>query len=160
MTTRIRSLWRSVPVVALAVLLSACGTISRISWPWSKDPPPAPEAVNELVITSDAGATIPQYWQRNTLVLDMTGVPASGTATARPAFARGWPVRVAVRAMPGQFGAVEVRGSRRFVLLITTEGTTPVERELPPSVHSRGTPSLELRWGANARGGAVQSPGA
>ena len=45
-------------------------------WPFYKKPKPVPEAVNELNLVNADGspASFPQYWKRNTLVIDLSGV--------------------------------------------------------------------------------------
>src|SRR5215471_13117572 len=50
----------------------------------------------------------------------------------------GWPVRLAVRVMPGSLGELDVRGAQRVVLPIVPAGGKPVDLELPPvSIHRR-----------------------
>ena len=49
--------------------------------PWSKKAAAAPEAVNELAeLAADGTPTqrFPQYWKRNTLVVDLQSAAASG----------------------------------------------------------------------------------
>src|SRR3954471_10830570 len=78
---------RLVPVAALALgvglLLTACST-PKI-WPFYKKPKPAPEAVHELDLVNGDGtpASYPQYWKRNTLIIDLSGVSAPGSVAAR-----------------------------------------------------------------------------
>jgi len=117
-------------------------------WPWAKPAPAAPASVDELRFASGATASIPQYWQGNTLVLDMTAVPAHGTAVATPAYARGWPMRIAVRTYPGRFGTLEVRGAQRALLPLTTEGAGTINVPIPPEVYAPGTREMVLSWGA------------
>ena len=141
---------RTKPLLAMILVAAAttgCGSLPRIHWPWAKPPPAAPAPVDELSFASGASAPIPQYWQGNTLVLDMTAVPASGTAVATPTYARGWPMRLAVRTWPGRFGALEVRGAQRAVLPLTTEGAGVVDLPIPPGVYPAGTPEIALSWG-------------
>lgn len=132
-----------------AALTAGCGSLPRIPWPWSKPPPAAPAPVDELSVAGTALPTIAQYWQGNTLVLDMTAVPAQGSVVATPTYPRGWPMRLAVRTVPGRFGALEVRGAQRAVLPLTTEGTGFVELQVPPGVHPPGTRELVLSWGVS-----------
>ena len=65
--------------VGAAALLSGCSHFSGMRWPWSHNPPP-PVAVNELVITTQSGtaATYPQYWKRNTLLVDLHDASQEG----------------------------------------------------------------------------------
>jgi hypothetical protein len=145
------SVLRTKTVLALwlgAGVLAGCGSLPRVSWPWSKPPPAAPALVEEVSFANGASSPIPQYWQGNTLVLDMTAVPASGSVVATPTHARGWPMRLAVRTMPGRFGSLEVRGAQRVLLPLTTEGTAVVELPIPPDVYPPGTRELAFAWGA------------
>jgi len=141
-------------IVVLSVLLglTGCASLQNMSWPWTKQAPPPAEIVAELTVEGAGGTAIPQYWSRNTLVLDLTGAGSRGSATARPAFERGWPVRVAVRVNPGQFNTLEVRGAQRVVLAVTAEGATPIDIAIAPSTHPKGTPQLELAWGQSLTG--------
>lgn len=136
-----------VTMTLAAGLATGCGHLRGMSWPWAAKPAAAPVAVDELTFAQGAGTSIPQYWQGNTLVLDMTGAPASGTAVATPTHARGWPMRIAVRTWPGRFGALEVRGAQRAVLPVTTEGAAMVEVPIPHEVYAPGTREMTLSWG-------------
>ncbi|MGD9599755.1 MAG: hypothetical protein AB7V24_15140 [Steroidobacteraceae bacterium] len=136
--------------VLVAGLLAGCSGLPRLSWPWGKPPPVAPAPVDELTFAAGAGTAIPQYWSGNTLVLDLTAAPASGAAVATPTYARGWPMRMAVRTWPGRFGALEVRGAQRVLLPLTTEGSAVVEIPIPPGVYPPGTREVSLGWGAPA----------
>lgn len=133
--------------LALAVVaLSGCGTLSRVSLPWSRAAAAPPPEVDEL---SFAGGAVSQHWQGNVLVLDLTAVPAQGQLVATPTYARGWPMRIAVRTVPGRFGALEVRGAQRAVLPLTTEGTGSVDLAIPPEVFVPGTAQIVLHWGGS-----------
>jgi len=76
----------------------------------------------------------PQYWKGNTLVVDMRLAGGQGGAVLKPREHTVWPVRIAFRVMPAQFGALEVRAAQRVVLPITTTGTKPVDLDLSPGV--------------------------
>lgn len=138
-----------VAMLLAACLVAGCSGLPRLSWPWSKPPPAAPAPVDELGFANGATFQIPQYWQGNVLVLDFTGAPASGTAVATPTYARGWPMRLAVRTSPGRFGALEVRGAQRAVLPLTTEGAGVVDLPIPPDVYPPGAREVTLTWGAS-----------
>lgn len=135
-------------MVLAAGLAAGCGSLPRVHWPWARPLPVAPTPVDELSFAAGASAAIPQFWQGNTLVLDMTAVPANGTAVATPTYARGWPMRIAVRTYPGRFGALEVRGGQRALLPLTTEGAGTVTLPIPPEVYAPGTRELTFGWGA------------
>ena len=68
------------------VALSACSSMHMPKiWPFYKKPKPAPEAVHELDLVNADGtpASYPQYWKRNTLVIDLSGVGGTGSVAAR-----------------------------------------------------------------------------
>ena len=135
-------------MVLAAGLAAGCSSLPRVHWPWAKPVPAAPAPVDELSFAAGATAAIPQFWQGNTLVLDMTAVPASGTAVVTPTYARGWPMRISVRTYPGRFCALEVRGAQRVLLPLTTEGAGTVDMPIPPESHASGTREVTFNWGA------------
>ena len=118
-------------------------------WPFHKKAKPAPEAVNELNLVNADGspASFPQYWRRNTLVIDLSGVGGSGNVAARLPEATTWPVRVAVRVRPGSVGQIEIQGEERNVLSVATEGTQPIDLEFAPSVYTPNTAAIYISWG-------------
>src|SRR5207249_5621468 len=68
--------------------------------------------------SSDLSA-YPQYWNRNTLVVDLAAASGSGSITLKPAAGSAWPVRLAFRVTPGSVGLLSVRGDQRLVIPIT-----------------------------------------
>jgi hypothetical protein len=127
--------------------LSAC---SHLHWPWKHHAPPAPASVNEVVVSSPGGGAaveVPQYWKRNTLVLDLHALSGSGSILVQRRPNTTWPVRLALRVMPGSVGQVEVRAAQRMVLPVTTQGAKPVDLELPPGVYTAQTPEITITWG-------------
>jgi hypothetical protein len=136
-------------VLGAALALSACSHMPRLHWPWAHRSPPPPEAVHELVITSPDGASaldFPQYWKRNTLVLDLEGVSGTGGLLLRPRVGTTWPVRLALRVKPGSIGQLEVRADQRLVLPIATGGPKPVDLELAPGVYTPTTSEIKVDW--------------
>jgi hypothetical protein len=133
-------------VVALATLLTGC---SHLHWPWRQKPTPPPPEVHELDETGDGGASasFPQYWMRNTLVLDLQGASGSGSVTLKPREHTLWPVRIALKITPGSIGEVEVRAAQRVVLPVTTAGTKPIVLELSPSIYTVNSPQIVVSWG-------------
>jgi hypothetical protein len=129
---------------ALAALLTL-GACSHLHWPWHHAPPPPPAPVHALEVSGSA--TPPQYWKRNTLLIDLSGVSSSGSVVLTPAAGNPWPVRLAFRVQPGAFGALEVRGTAREVLPIDSSGVKPVDLELPPGIYTAGTPQITVSWG-------------
>ena len=121
----------------------------HLSWPWHRKPPAAPQAVQELAIApvAEGGTTaFPQYWKRNTLLVDLQTASGTGGIILKPVAGTSWPVRVAFRVTPGQFGILEVRGDARMLLPITTQGTKPVDLELVPGVYTAKTLQLTVTW--------------
>jgi hypothetical protein len=143
---------RAVSIVMLAGLLTiaaGCSHMPHPHWPWHRKPAPAPEVVHELVITTPEGAAAdyPQYWSGNTLVVDLRLGGSQGNAILEPREHTVWPVRIAFRVMPRQFGALEIRAAQRVVLPITTAGTKPVDLELAPGVFIMKSPQIAVSWG-------------
>ncbi len=130
-------------LVAAAALLGGCS-----HWPWSHQPPPAPAAVNELTETAETGAAAdyPQYWKRNTLLVDLRGIPPEGGVVLQPRSGTQWPVRVAFRVTPGSIAVLEVRGEERILLPVATGNGAPIDLELPPDVYKATTPHLMVHW--------------
>lgn len=114
-------------------------------WPWHHEPPPPPAPVHELDVSGSAAPA--QYWKRNTLLIDLSGVSGTGRIVLKPLPSKDWPVRLAVRVRPGSFGALEVRGAVREVLRIDSTAVSPLDLELPPAICTSTTPRLTLSWG-------------
>lgn len=129
--------------VTLAALLTLAGC-SHLHWPWHRSPPPPPTPVHALELSGSTSA--PQYWKRNTLLIDLSGAGGVGSIVLKPG-ADGWPVRLAFRVTPGAFGALEVRGAAREVLPIASTGTRPIDLELPPGIYVAGTAEITVSWG-------------
>jgi hypothetical protein len=140
---------RSVLVLAGCLSLAACQSLSMPKfWPFYKKPKPPPEVVNEvtLVMPDGSPANFPQYWQRNTLIIDLTSVSGQGSVAARLPEERAWPVRLALRVRPGSVGQLDVRGEERNVLPIATEGLRPIDIELSPSLYAPTTAAIYIAW--------------
>jgi len=118
-------------------------------WPFYKKPKPVPEAVHEVDLVNADGtpATYPQYWKRNTLVIDLSGVSGAGSVAARLPAETTWPVRVAVRVRPGSVQQVEVQGEERSVLAVAAEGNLPIDLEFAPSTYQPTTGAIYINWG-------------
>lgn len=142
-------------IVACCLGVTACSSLKMPNvWPFHKKAKPVPEAVNELnlVNTDGSPANFPQYWKRNTLVIDLSGIGgggmgATGNFAARLPEETTWPVRVAVRVRPGSVGQIEIQGEERNVLPVTTEGTLPIDLEFAPSVYTPRTAAIYISWG-------------
>lgn len=145
---------RPVATLAVAALIAGCASVNlpRPRWPFAARPAPAPLIVDELVFEAPTGVPVsafPQYFRRNTLIVDMTAAATAGVVTIRPKTPFGWPVRIALRVRPGVFAALELRGAQRLVLPVVASGRrATVDLELPPGfVPTRGDEPIELRWG-------------
>jgi hypothetical protein len=141
---------RFMPLTILAVAMSLAGC-SHLHWPWHHKPAPPPPEVHELDEASDGGAvaSFPQYWLRNTLVVDLQGASGSGSVVLKPREGTTWPVRIAFKIMPGSIGELEVQGAQRTVLPVTTAGAKPIVLELTPGVYVPKTPQMKVSWGPN-----------
>jgi hypothetical protein len=141
-----------VAILALMVSLSGCSHFSGVHLPsfhvpWQHGPVPQPE-VHELdeVGAGGAPAAFPQYWFRNTLVVNLQGVSGSGAVVLTPREGTTWPVRIAFKVMPGSIGELEVRGAQRIVLPITPAGAQPILLELSPGIYVPKTQQLTVGW--------------
>ena len=138
---------------ALLSLLAGCSHMpqAHLSWPWHHKPAAAPQEVHELTITSiaEGGSTaFPQYWKRNTLLVDLQTAGGAGSIVLKPVEGTTWPVRLAFRVMPGQFGILEVRGDQRMLLPIASQGAKPLDLELVPGVYTAKTAQITVTWEA------------
>jgi hypothetical protein len=135
-------------LLTLLLSLSGCSHLPSIHWPWHRSPAPPPPEVHELDETSDGGASasFPQYWLRNTLVVNLQGASGSGSVVLKPREGTAWPVRIAFKVTPGSIGELEVRGAQRTVLPITTAGTQPILLELSPGIYVPKTKQMIVSW--------------
>ena len=134
----------------LALCLATLAACSHM--PWHKEPPKGPEAVSELIeLGTDGGPTtvFPQYWKRNTLVVDLTTAASNGgQLTLKTRDGRKWPARIAFRVMPGAMGILEVQADQRLLMPVTREGNKPVDLELVAGVYTPKTPQITVKWEA------------
>jgi hypothetical protein len=127
--------------------MSACGSISRL-WPFGKKAA-GPEVANALVFESEPGAavSVPQYWKRNSVVIDLQSMSGQGRMLVKPREGIAWPVRVTLRTRPGSVGEIDVRGTQRVILPVPESGSAPVDIELAPGVVRPETALLTITWG-------------
>jgi hypothetical protein len=130
-------------LMAAAMLAAGCAHL-----PWRHNPPPPPAPVSELTETAETGAAVdyPQYWKRNTLLVDLRGISAEGGIVLQPRSGTEWPVRVAFRVTPGSIGVLEVRGEERVILPVAAGGGAPIDLELPPDIYKSTTTHLTVHW--------------
>lgn len=145
---------RRLSLLAAALCLSApawAWHMPSLHWPWhghhhgSGGPP----SVQELSIQMQGGVSraIPQYWDRNTLLLDMTGVSGEGSALLSPRPGTAWPVRLEFRVQSGSFANLEVSGVQRVLFSVPAQGAVTV-LQLDPGVYLASTAAITLRWSA------------
>ena len=135
---------RSIAIALCLLALTACGHM-----PWSKKAAALPQPVQELTVTGADGApatAFPQYWKRNTLVVDLQSASGSGSVTLKPGESAKWPVRIALRVKPGTVGLLEVQADQRMILPVAREGDKPVDLELVPGVYTPKSPQMVVRW--------------
>ena len=102
--------------------------------------------MHELDIAGATAGSFPQYWKRNTLLVDLSAAGGSGSITLKPTEGGSWPVRVAFRVTPGSIGVLDVRGAQHESLPITPSGK-PVDLELSPGIYTPTTPEMSVSWG-------------
>ena len=133
--------------VASLLVSAGCSHMPSLRWPWHHSPPSPPTPVYELDITGASADTYPQFWKRNTLLVDLSGASGSGSITLKPVEGTTWPVRIAFRVRPGAIGMLEVHGAERTLLPINATGSSPVDLELTPSMYTPTTPQMTVSWG-------------
>lgn len=125
--------------------------LPALHWPWHghHHGSSGAQAVQELSIQMQAGApkAIAQYWDRNTLLLDMTAVSGEGSALLAPRPGTGWPVRLEFRVQSGSFANLEVSGVQRVLFTVPTQGAATV-LQLDPGVYLATTAAITLHWSA------------
>ena len=104
--------------------------------------------MSELTETAETGsaADYPQYWKRNTLLVDLRAAASEGGLVLKPVSGATWPVRIAFRVTPGSVGMLEVRGDERLVIPVASSGSAPIDLELPPGLYRANTASLTIHW--------------
>ena len=107
--------YRACAAPVLSVLLTmcaACSHLPRPHWPWQAKQAPAPQEVHELVATAPQGSSVSlaQYWQGNTLIVDLRSAGSTGSVSLTPREHTLWPARIAFRVTPGQFATPLSRG--------------------------------------------------
>ena len=137
--------------LALALCVAGCAH-------WHHRPPPPPAPVHELAIEGAGAEAFPQYWKRNTLLIDLAAARGSGTLTLKPATAAGWPARLAFRVTPGAIGELEVHAAQRLILPISSAGAKPVDLELAAAVYTSATAQITVSWGPGNAPAPVQPP--
>ena len=136
-------------IVVVLLSLAGCGHLETLKWPFAKKPQAPSSQADDLVVTLGDSPNVrgfPQFWLRNTLVLDLRELTGSGSAVIQPRTGATWPMRMAIRVRPGQVGTIEVTGDQRMVFPVTNEGMRAVDLELAPAMYSDRTNQLVVRW--------------
>lgn len=134
-----------------ALLLSAPAWalhLPSLHWPWHRHGAPGPQSVQELSIQMQgvAGAkSIAQYWDRNTLLLDMRAISGEGSAVVAPRAGTAWPVRLEFRVRSGSFANLEVSGVQRVQFTVPAQGAVTLLK-LDPGVYLANTAAITLHW--------------
>jgi len=137
-------------VAAVGVLTAGCSHFSGLHWPWTHKAPPAPTPVNELILTTESGAaaSYPQYWKRNTLLIDLHDASQEGSIVVKPRAGGQLPVRIAFRVTPGSIGILEVRGEERVVMPVVARPGRRLTSNLCRVSTSRRPCKLRVHWSA------------
>ena len=141
-------------LAALLMLAGGLTACSHLHSPFHRRPPPQAEIAHELVVSAADGAateSYPQYWQRNTVVVDLQAASGTGSIVLRPRpGGAGWPVRIALHVKPGSVGQLEVRSDQRLVIPVTPTGTQPVDVQLPAGLYTPKSEQITVQWGPAA----------
>jgi hypothetical protein len=145
---------RTVPaaLVSLAAL-AVCAPAWAFPWPWhhhrAAARPTATATVHAIAVSLEggAGAAIGQSWDRNTLLLDLTGQGGQGEATLTRLPDAGWPLRLEFRVRPGAIARLTVQGAQRVEFSVPAQGA-PLTLKLDPGVYVTDTTRITLRWSA------------
>ena len=141
-----RTLRCLIALIGLGSALSGCAMHRpNLHWPWKHHGPAAAQPVSELGV--EGSDRIQQYWDRNTLQVDLTGVSGEGSAVLRAR--HGWPVRLEFKVQPGSFGQLEVTGRERTLFDVPASGK-PALLPLAPGAYTADTTQIVIRWSAAA----------
>ncbi|MEZ5500315.1 MAG: hypothetical protein R3E77_12905 [Steroidobacteraceae bacterium] len=130
--------------------VSGCSHLPRVKWPFARKATVIDLSEDAFAFTdfaSGASRNYPQYWSGNTLVIDLSAISGSGAVRVQPKDPdRTWPMRLALKLVPGTVQAVEVVGSARVIVPVVAGAAR--ELALSPDVYRARTPELIIRWGA------------
>ena len=141
---------------AATLALAVAPACFAFNWhlPWhhrTHDTPAGAAAPGLAIVVAGQGpgaAAVPQSWQRNTLLVDLTHLSGDGSATLTRRPNAGWPVRLAFR-VPGSMASLTVEGAQRVQFTLPARGAATT-LQLDPGVYVVNTPSLTLHWSAVA----------
>ena len=133
----------------LVLGVASCAHRPQLRWPWHARATAPPRPVEVVAIRSEDGVPVrafPQYWLRNTLLIDLSGAAPSGTIVLGRREAGTWPVRLAFRVRPAEIKMLEVSAAQRLLMPTSTEAGDQIELEVTPGVYARDTQSITVRW--------------
>jgi hypothetical protein len=136
--------------IALLVLLGLNLAACALHWPWHRRAAPPAQPVHAVIVAPDASSgalAIQQFWDRNTLLLDLSAISGTGAATLTPIKQLGWPIRLEFRVVPGSIARLEVQGAQRVVYAVASQGAPELLR-LAPGAYLPDTAQITLRWSA------------
>src|SRR4026207_2288640 len=100
MNRKARRFVRAAAFCVLVLGAASCAHIPPLTWPWRARTAAPPRAVEVVAIRSEDGVPVrafPQYWLRNTLLIDLSGAAPSGTIVLGRRGAGACPGRAALR---------------------------------------------------------------
>lgn len=136
-------------IAGAALLIAGCAHHPHLAWPWHAKAPPAPKPVEVVVISAEDGVLVrafPQYIERNTLLVDLSGAANTGTIVLTRRGGAAWPVRLAFRVRPTEVKSLEVQAAQRLILPTSTEAGDTVELSVTPGVYRQDTQSIRVHW--------------
>jgi hypothetical protein len=148
---------RLLPMVALLVMGPAgCSHMHVASvWPFHHGAAAPAPAVEELIAEAPDGGSVvavSQYWDRNTLLIDLSAAAGDGGVRLRPPAGTTWPVRLEFRVQPGSIARLQVEGAQRVTYNVPASGSA-VLLKLDPGVYTARTAMLNVEWHAAAVAG-------
>jgi len=149
MNRKARRFVRAAAFSVLVLGVASCAHIPQLTWPWRARAAAPPRAVEVVAIRSEDGVPVrafPQYWLRNTLLIDLSGAAPSGTIVLGRREKGTWPVRLAFRVRPAEIKMLEVSAAQRLLMPTSTEAGDQIELEVTPGVYARDTQSITVRW--------------
>ena len=99
-----------------------------------------------------SAVAISQYWDRNTLLVDLSAASGEGSVKLRPAAGTTWPVRIEFRVQPGSIGRLQVQGAQRVTYAVPASGSALL-LQLDPGVYTVRTAALTVEWHPAAEAG-------
>ena len=132
-----------------ALLVMGCAHHPHLAWPWHAKALPPPSPVELIAIRSEDGVPLrafPQYLERNTLLVDLSGAASTGTIVLTRREGMSWPVRLAFRVRPAEVRMLQIEADQRLLMPTSTEDGDTVTLPVAPGAYARDTPSIRVHW--------------